>query len=739
MWLEYVQFSIGNMSSDECEELFERSLDEVGLHVMKGALVWDAYREFLNAILLTIQPAPGSVATTEVKAKVEAQRTKITALFRRQLRRPLMYMENTYAEYKEWLAGDDVEEEVEKDYKDSLSQLSNITQYEDKLISPDESSNISVYTHYIDYEVRGDSSSCVRIVCERAITEHPLHLAFWTDYIHYSRSHMEHSQTLSVVTRAVRNITWSVNLWIQYLQILETMGKTKQEISDALHSGVGCALGGGREYRRLWLSYCDYLLRSIDWTQPHDDQLHQLRTTLNQVITFLYKYFGGDGDPSCEVLQYWALIEACHVHNMEKTRLIWNDILAQGHDKYAYMWIEYAHMERAYGDSKHERRVYIRALNHEVDYPDTVATAWVMFERIKGNLQQYQDAVTKINDRLKKLQEKKEKELNQKKLQKEKKLQPEKRKPKEIDEPAPGGKKRKITLATGFAKPSVEDQTFKIPTNPSAPTPSTQTGDVGSGESHVMRHDASKDSVTVFISNLDYAAEEEDIKQLFTSCPGAVTALRLVKDFKGRSKGYGYMEFTTEAGKAAALKLDRTKLSGRPVYVSVCETDPSLKKSQFKYSTNIEKNKLFVKGLPLTYSKADVEKLFGAYDGLKEIRMVEYRNGHFKGIAYIEYKDELSAKAAMLKTDQMELNDKKIDVAISNPSQSRRPVPTDTPLKYSLGGGSKNTGLRGKAHTRMDVKPGGVSSMLPRAVQTPDKPPEKKSNADFRALLLGKK
>ena len=61
----------------------------------------------------------------------------------------------------------------------------------------------------------------------------------------------------------------------------------------------------------------------------------------------------------------------------------------------------------------------------------------------------------------------------------------------------------------------------------------------------------------------------------------------------------------------AALKLDRTPIDGRPVFVSRNE-DKSMNfgVNKFKYQTKIEKNKLFVTGLPFTTTKEELEEIF---------------------------------------------------------------------------------------------------------------------------------
>ena len=55
IWLEYVQFAIGDMGNADgmkkVREAFSNALTAGGLHVTKGANLWEAFREFENAIL----------------------------------------------------------------------------------------------------------------------------------------------------------------------------------------------------------------------------------------------------------------------------------------------------------------------------------------------------------------------------------------------------------------------------------------------------------------------------------------------------------------------------------------------------------------------------------------------------------------------------------------------------------------------------------------------------------------
>lgn len=57
--------------------------------------------------------------------------------------------------------------------------------------------------------------------------------------------------------------------------------------------------------------------------------------------------------------------------------------------------------------------------------------------------------------------------------------------------------------------------------------------------------DPSRHANTVFLSNLDFNINEEDIRTTM-SASGTVTDIRLVRDYKQRSKGFCYVEFSSQ-------------------------------------------------------------------------------------------------------------------------------------------------------------------------------------------------
>merc|ERR1712227_507113 len=172
---------------------------------------------------------------------------------------------------------------------------------------------------------------------------------------------------------------------------------------------------------------------------------------------------------------------------------------------------------------------------------------------------------------------------------------------------------------------------------------------------------------TVFISNLGFSVGEETLKSVMESS-GNVLDVRLVKKPSGESKGFAFIEFEKYEEALEALKRDNEFISGRPMYISEC--DPEHKKPVFKYETGLEKNKLFLSSLGPEVTREDLQEVFSKFGKLKEVRVPVKRNGEVKGIAFVDYEDEVSAATALVKADNMLLKSKYIKVALSNPPKT---------------------------------------------------------------------
>merc|ERR1711971_902933 len=127
----------------------------------------------------------------------------------------------------------------------------------------------------------------------------------------------------------------------------------------------------------------------------------------------------------------------------------------------------------------------------------------------------------------------------------------------------------------------------------------------------------------------------------------------------------------------------------------------------FKFKTELEKNKLFVRGVEASVSQEEVRELFAQYGRLTGVRLVTYRNGHSKGIAFVEYEKEAEAAVALLKTDGTKLKGVELQVALSNPPKKEENPPASAPQQQvrSLGGTSQEPGPTGKGRSQLAFTP----------------------------------
>lgn len=81
--------------------------------------------------------------------------------------------------------------------------------------------------------------------------------------------------------------------------------------------------------------------------------------------------------------------------------------------------------------------------------------------------------------------------------------------------------------------------------------------------------EAKPETVTIHIGNLKWEAQENDLRDLFNEF-GEIKSVRIPQDDRGRSKGYGFVEFATkEAADAAIAKMDQNDFMGRPINVTI--------------------------------------------------------------------------------------------------------------------------------------------------------------------------
>uniref|UniRef100_H2ZFC2 Squamous cell carcinoma antigen recognized by T-cells 3 n=1 Tax=Ciona savignyi TaxID=51511 RepID=H2ZFC2_CIOSA len=321
IWLEYIQYSIRNIGTEsgvkKLRGLLERALSSVGLHVLNGSTVWEAYREIENAVLVTMQPLPGSITTPEQNDRIVQQTTKVGLLFSRQLAVPLLNMELTMLEYEEWWKanGDgEIPQSVLQSYNKALEQLEELKLLEIALESA-EAPKRAEYTAYIEHEKKSNNPARMQCIYERAITDDCLNAQLWIDYLKYLTSTLKSGPILlATYERSVRNCPWVGQLWIGLLVTLERNNAPIDKLEPVLNESLAVGFSSASEYVDLWKAWCNHIRRRYADSEDRAMSLAAIRSAFNRATSHLTNNvlteFGEMGDPDYSLWVYWAQLEA---------------------------------------------------------------------------------------------------------------------------------------------------------------------------------------------------------------------------------------------------------------------------------------------------------------------------------------------------------------------------------------------------------------------------------------------
>ena len=253
IWVEYIQFSLAGMgiggtgALKQIRGVMEEAIRHGGLHLVKGALLWDSYRDFEMAIYQTTK---GGNAAENL-----SQAQQITQLFNRQLSVPLLDMvrfhrflpliialimqiaqERTWNEYNEWLQLLDqkIEPHVKISYEKAKAQMGKMSPLEDTmLIAVENSDKAAVYRTYLDLEVNEFKDPArIQALFERIVADIPLYDVFWNEYCKFVDRQFKNAETtFSLFNRAIRNCPWNGPIWADYIFAAERYQKEHGFIS----------------------------------------------------------------------------------------------------------------------------------------------------------------------------------------------------------------------------------------------------------------------------------------------------------------------------------------------------------------------------------------------------------------------------------------------------------------------------------------------------------------------------
>lgn len=185
--------------------------------------------------------------------------------------------------------------------------------------------------------------------------------------------------------------------------------------------------------------------------------------------------------------------------------------------------------------------------------------------------------------------------------------------------------------------------------------------------------DANADSKQCFIGQLSWNVDNDWLASEFAECGEVVSARVQMDRNTGRSRGFGFVEFTTVEAANACVALNGKEIDGRPVKIDKSTPptpNPEKRAKVFGDVPSEPSSVLFVGNVSWNTSEDSLWNIFAEYGEVKSVRLPTDRDTQKpKGFAYVEFVDIETAKAAYEGAAGSEIDGRAIRLDFSQPRE----------------------------------------------------------------------
>ncbi|XP_057785698.1 polyadenylate-binding protein 7 [Salvia miltiorrhiza] len=180
--------------------------------------------------------------------------------------------------------------------------------------------------------------------------------------------------------------------------------------------------------------------------------------------------------------------------------------------------------------------------------------------------------------------------------------------------------------------------------------------------------DARKSGVgNVFVKNLSDSVDSVKLQEMFQKF-GDILSCKVVTSDDGKSRGYGFVQFESEASaKAAIEKLNGSADGGKQMYVGkfVKKSERALPCHEVKYTN------LYVKNLDTGISEEVLKEKFSQYGKIVSLVISKDENGASRGFGFVNFDKAEDAKSAVEALNGSQLGSKVLYVARAQKKSER--------------------------------------------------------------------
>ena len=167
----------------------------------------------------------------------------------------------------------------------------------------------------------------------------------------------------------------------------------------------------------------------------------------------------------------------------------------------------------------------------------------------------------------------------------------------------------------------------------------------------------------VFIGELSYDAEEEDVRKHFRDCEDIIS-VKLLYRMDGKPKGKGFIKFGSRKAMEKALDLHDSDMMGRRIVVEK-PANPTVRRDNGFANKNTQESKsIIVRNLPFRMEEDDLFDAFEEYGKIRGHKIVKNHDGRSKGFGFVDFDTVEDARAALEK-DGAELQGRVLRVEFS--------------------------------------------------------------------------
>ncbi|KAB7497212.1 Polyadenylate-binding protein, partial [Armadillidium nasatum] len=153
----------------------------------------------------------------------------------------------------------------------------------------------------------------------------------------------------------------------------------------------------------------------------------------------------------------------------------------------------------------------------------------------------------------------------------------------------------------------------------------------------------------IFIKNLDQSIDSKTLYDTFSAF-GSILSCKIATNEDGSSKGYGFIQFEKEEdAKIAIKKANGMLICGLLVYVGKFKTKKEREKELYG---NDAFTKVFIKNFDESFNEDALHELFSKFGSIKSSKIMRNENGTSKGFGFVDFENESSANAAVVRTKQ---------------------------------------------------------------------------------------